>query len=163
FSTTLPRGTCQWQEGGRFIPGTVNTFGGSSTTEFGPLLKTPYPSVDSNGQPTVIERFNNFNSGDPGNPCKARLGHARATGIPLRVRDRARPPSHDPSRARSGDPRLGGVLPGLGRVALDDVAEHLVDALHDLGLERHAGGLDVLLHLLGARGAHERGGDVGVL
>ena len=36
-------GTCTWQEGGPFIPGTTNNFGGSSTAEFGPLLKTVYP------------------------------------------------------------------------------------------------------------------------
>ncbi len=31
-------------EGGRFIPGTVNDFGGSSTAEFGPLLQ-PLPGA----------------------------------------------------------------------------------------------------------------------
>jgi hypothetical protein len=68
FTTTLAAGTCMWQEGGRFIPGTINTFGGTSTTEFGPLLKTAYPTAGASG-PTTVERFNNFNSGDRSNPC----------------------------------------------------------------------------------------------
>ena len=37
------QGACTWQEGGKYIPGTVNDFGGSSTAEFGPLLQTLYP------------------------------------------------------------------------------------------------------------------------
>jgi hypothetical protein len=68
FTTGFHRGTCTWQEGGNFIPGTIRHFGGSSTTEFGPLLKTVYPSVGF----TTIERFNNFNSGDMPNPCPVR-------------------------------------------------------------------------------------------
>ena len=35
YSTTVGNGTCTWQEGGPFIPGTTNDFGGSSTTEYG--------------------------------------------------------------------------------------------------------------------------------
>ncbi len=65
FTTGQHHGTCTWQEGGNFIPGTINNFGGSSTTAFGPLLKTVYPAVGF----TTIERFNNFNSGDFKNPC----------------------------------------------------------------------------------------------
>jgi hypothetical protein len=61
-------GTCQFQQGGPFIPGTTNTFGGSSTTEYGPLLSMVFPSV-VNGAPGVITRFENFNSGDMPNPC----------------------------------------------------------------------------------------------
>ena len=72
FTTGTGLGTCTWQEGGRFIPGTTNTFGGSSTTEFGPLLNTVYPSTGF----TTITRYNNFNSGDQANPCPVhrRLG-----------------------------------------------------------------------------------------
>ena len=33
FSTTFRHGGCTWQEGGKYIPGTVNDFGGSSTAE----------------------------------------------------------------------------------------------------------------------------------
>jgi hypothetical protein len=70
FSTTNVNGTCTWQEGGDFIPGTTNDFGGSSTTEFGPLLQTVYPAAGF----TTILRYNNFNSGDIRNPCPVRSG-----------------------------------------------------------------------------------------
>jgi hypothetical protein len=65
YSTTKAHGTCTWQEGGNFIPGTINNFGGSSTSEYGSLLQTAYPSAGN----TTILRFNNFNSGDMRNPC----------------------------------------------------------------------------------------------
>jgi len=61
-------GGCQFQQGGPFIPGTINTFGGSSTTEYGPLLSMTFPTV-VNDAPGVITRFENFNSGDKPNPC----------------------------------------------------------------------------------------------
>ena len=67
FSTTFRPGGCTWQEGGPFIPGTVNNFGGNSTAEFGPLLKTIYP--EKGFTPATLIR--NFNSGDMRNPCKA--------------------------------------------------------------------------------------------
>ena len=67
FSTTFRHGECTWQEGGRFIPGTVNKFGGSSKTEFGPLLHTLYPEAGF----TTAVLINNFNSGDMRNPCRA--------------------------------------------------------------------------------------------
>ena len=66
FSTRVANGTCTWQEGGRFIPGTTNDFGGSSTAEFGPLLKSIYPAPVF----TTVSRINNFNSGDLANPCR---------------------------------------------------------------------------------------------
>jgi hypothetical protein len=68
YSTTNLNGSCVWQEGGPFIPGTTNDFGGSSTTEYGGLLTTVYPAAGPNG-PTTITRINNFNSGDLRNPC----------------------------------------------------------------------------------------------
>ena len=70
FSTTNQSGSggCAWQEGGRFIPGTTNDFGGSSTTEFGSLLKAPYPNAGFK----IIRLIDNFNSGDMANPCPAR-------------------------------------------------------------------------------------------
>ena len=40
YSTTVRHGTCTWQEGGKYLPGTTNDFGGSSAAEFGPLLKS---------------------------------------------------------------------------------------------------------------------------
>ncbi len=67
YTTGMHDGTCTWQEGGNFIPGTTNHFGGSSTTEFGPLLQTVYPIPG----PKIARRFNNFNSGDQANPCPA--------------------------------------------------------------------------------------------
>ena len=39
FTSTIHDGTCTWQEGGNFIPGTINHFGGSAKTEFGQLLQ----------------------------------------------------------------------------------------------------------------------------
>ena len=45
FSTTFRPGECTWQEGGKYIPGTVNDFGGSSTAEFGPLLSVLFPEA----------------------------------------------------------------------------------------------------------------------
>jgi hypothetical protein len=42
YTTGMANGTCVWQQGGNFIPGTTNNFGGSSATEFGPLLLTVY-------------------------------------------------------------------------------------------------------------------------
>jgi hypothetical protein len=68
FSTTNRSGSggCAWQEGGKFIPGTTNNFGGSSTAEFGPLLRTVFP--EPGFQPKVL--IDNFNSGNMPNPCK---------------------------------------------------------------------------------------------
>ena len=48
-------------------PARRNHFGGSSTTEYGPLLKTVYPEPGF----TTVRCFNNFNSGDRANPCPA--------------------------------------------------------------------------------------------
>ncbi|MGA8311400.1 MAG: hypothetical protein WB755_15320, partial [Terriglobales bacterium] len=56
---------CMWQEGGAHIPGTINNFGGSSTTEFGPLLALAYPAAG--GVPTF--RFNDFRQVLKRNPC----------------------------------------------------------------------------------------------
>jgi hypothetical protein len=67
FTTGTANGGCVWQQGGNFIPGTTNHFGGSSTSEFGPLLKTVYPDAGF----TTVSEFNNFNSGDQANPCRA--------------------------------------------------------------------------------------------
>jgi hypothetical protein len=68
FTTQKARGdngSCTWQEGGEFIPGTVNDFGGSAATEFGTLLLTTFPVAGF----TTVQRFDNFNSGDLSNPC----------------------------------------------------------------------------------------------
>ena len=68
YSTTVRYGSCTWQEGGNFIPHTTNNFGGSSTTEYGSLLKTVYPVPGFKTRSLI----NNFNSGDMANPCPAR-------------------------------------------------------------------------------------------
>jgi hypothetical protein len=65
YSTTVANGTCTWQEGGPFLPNTVDNYGGSSAAEFGPLLATTYPEPG----PTIARLFNNFNSGDIPNGC----------------------------------------------------------------------------------------------
>jgi hypothetical protein len=67
FSTTFRQGECTWQEGGKFIPGTVNNFGGSSTAEFGPLLQVTFPVAGF----TTVSQFVDFNSGNLRNPCRA--------------------------------------------------------------------------------------------
>ncbi len=56
---------CQWQFGGTNIPGTKQTFGGTSTAEFGPLLTLTYPGVGF--QP--VNRINNFRRVLDHNPC----------------------------------------------------------------------------------------------
>jgi hypothetical protein len=65
FTTTRIGGACIWQEGGAHIPGTDNTFGGSSTKEFGGLLNNVYPGV--NNQPRFL--INDFRQVLPNNPC----------------------------------------------------------------------------------------------
>ena len=69
YSTRMENGTCTWQEGGRYIKGTINDFGGSSTTAFGPLLLTPYQA--GNG---IVYRYNNFQRDLGGNPCPNAAG-----------------------------------------------------------------------------------------
>ena len=68
YSTGVVNGTCTWQEGGAYIPGTTNLFGGSSTAEYGPLLATVFPVAG----PTTVVRYDNFNSGTMPNPCRVR-------------------------------------------------------------------------------------------
>jgi hypothetical protein len=65
YTTGIHDGTCMWQEGGNYIPGTIDHFGGSSTTEYGGTLKTVYPEAGFQTE-TLID---NFNSGNLANPC----------------------------------------------------------------------------------------------
>ena len=58
--------SCIWAEGGAGIKGATNTFGGSSTTEFGPLLQLDYPGAGF----VPIHRFNNFRNVLSTNPCR---------------------------------------------------------------------------------------------
>jgi hypothetical protein len=66
-SNGTPSGQCVWQFGGTHIKGTTNTFGGSSATEYGPLLFSFYP----NPNPAVRLRTNNFRNILSSNPCPA--------------------------------------------------------------------------------------------
>ena len=66
YTTASVGGNCVWQLGGGNIPGTTNTFGGSSTTAFGPLLFFTYP-----GPIGPITRTNNFRNVLTSNPCPA--------------------------------------------------------------------------------------------
>jgi hypothetical protein len=43
YTTTVRDGTCTWHEGGNFIPGTINHFGGSAKAEYGQLLRVVFP------------------------------------------------------------------------------------------------------------------------
>ena len=69
YSTTQMSngGKCEWQLGGAKIPGSTNTFGGSSTSEFGGLLSLAYPAAG--GAPSF--RYNNFRNVLSSNPCPA--------------------------------------------------------------------------------------------
>jgi hypothetical protein len=63
------RGTsaCAWQEGGTHIPGTTNTFGGTSSSEYGPLLALVY--ADFPGSPGTFPAFEDFRNVLSSNPC----------------------------------------------------------------------------------------------
>jgi hypothetical protein len=72
YSTTGKGTSCLWEEGGPHIPGTTNTFGGSSATEFGTkatgnLLQLFYPN-----NPYTLERiYEDFRNILTTNPCRA--------------------------------------------------------------------------------------------
>ena len=58
-------GSCGWRLGGPNLPSTYNTFGGTSTAEYGPLLQSVYQS----GASGVVFRYNNFRQ-IVSNPCQ---------------------------------------------------------------------------------------------
>ncbi len=66
YTTGMQGGHCIWQLGGTHIAGTTNTFGGTSTAEYGALLLTTYPGPGF--MPT--SRYNNFRQ-ILANPCKS--------------------------------------------------------------------------------------------
>ena len=70
YTTTFASGSCMWQQGGANIPGTHDTFGGSSTTEYGGLLLSNYPAAGF----TITQRYNNFQNVLGGNACPAAGG-----------------------------------------------------------------------------------------
>jgi hypothetical protein len=66
YTTGSSGGGCVWQLGGTQIPGTTNTFGGSSATEYGTSpLALFYPAA--NGGPQYI--YEDFRTILPTNPC----------------------------------------------------------------------------------------------
>jgi hypothetical protein len=56
YTATRVGGTCMLQQGGPFIPGTVNDFGGNSKAEYGDLLFVTYPAPGFTTQ-TFAEDF----------------------------------------------------------------------------------------------------------
>jgi len=60
---------CMWQLGGANIPGTSNTFGGTSTAEYGPLFLSLYQAFGTN-PPAPVYRYNNFHRVLNTNPCR---------------------------------------------------------------------------------------------
>ena len=67
FTTRGGNGSCTWQLGGTNNPGTKETFGGTSTAEFGPLLALAYPAPNG-----VTLIFNDFRQILSSNPCPSR-------------------------------------------------------------------------------------------
>lgn len=67
YTTGKVNGQCVWQEGGAYIPGTTNTFGGSPTAEYGGLLPLAYPAAGN----TITMRYNDFRNVLSFNPCPA--------------------------------------------------------------------------------------------
>jgi hypothetical protein len=63
---------CAWQLGGANIPGTVNKFGGTSTSEYGALLPLNYPGGFA---------INNFRNVLNNNPCPAAIPTSIAAAI----------------------------------------------------------------------------------
>jgi hypothetical protein len=64
FTTRGSNGSCTWQFGGTNIPGTKQTFGGTSTAEFGDLLVSIHPTPSG-----VALRYNVFRQTLSNNPC----------------------------------------------------------------------------------------------
>jgi len=68
YSTGENASGCFWQEGGPYIPGTTNRFGGSAHAEYGPLRVIHYPTAPFG---TITKRSNDFRSNITKNPCPA--------------------------------------------------------------------------------------------
>ena len=68
YSTGENSSGCFWQEGGAYIPGTTNKFGGSAHAEYGPLRVISYPTAPFG---TITKRSNDFRSNTTSNPCPA--------------------------------------------------------------------------------------------
>ena len=68
YSTRNTPAGCRWQEGGPYIPGTTNNFGGSAKAEYGPLRVVSYPTAPFG---LVTKRLNDFRSRTMSVPCLA--------------------------------------------------------------------------------------------
>jgi hypothetical protein len=64
-TTNLSAHQCYWQFGGANISGTLDTFGGTSTAEYGPLLSLAYPTARG-----PVFSYTNFRQILGGNPCQ---------------------------------------------------------------------------------------------
>lgn len=69
FTTTKRGEQCWWQLGGASIPGTTNTFGGDSITEYGPLGEYFYIG-GTTANPGSFTSFEAFYQALPNNPCQ---------------------------------------------------------------------------------------------
>jgi hypothetical protein len=67
YTTRNTASGCMWQEGGPYIPGTTNKFGGNAHTEYGPLRVVSYPTAPFG---LVTKRLNVFRSAIRANPCR---------------------------------------------------------------------------------------------
>ncbi len=65
YTTQADEQRCRWSLGGPFIPGTTNSFGGNSATEYGPYFASVFPG--SAGPRSIIENFRRVLSS---NPCQ---------------------------------------------------------------------------------------------
>ena len=67
YSTVKVGKSCMWGEGGPYLPNAINTFGGSSATEYGKLFSSVFPTSFTSS----ARGFFNFQRVLPSNPCKA--------------------------------------------------------------------------------------------
>jgi hypothetical protein len=68
YSTRNTHRGCMWQEGGPYIPGTTNKFGGNSHAEFGSLRAITAPTAPFG---TITKRLNDFRRNLASLPCLA--------------------------------------------------------------------------------------------
>jgi hypothetical protein len=66
YTTQARDRNCAWQQGGTLIPGTTDTFGGTSTSEYGPELTFYYPAFPFDPAGSVV---NNYRNVLDRNPC----------------------------------------------------------------------------------------------
>jgi hypothetical protein len=67
FSIQREEESCRWSLGGPFIPGTTDSFGGNSVTEYGPFFASLFPGTA--GPRYIIENYRRILSS---NPCPIR-------------------------------------------------------------------------------------------